>query len=512
MMAAIAASANGAKVTIIEQNPFPGKKILSTGNGRCNYTNFVQNPSCYRSDDPQFPWQVIRQFDEQKTVGFLKDLGICPKERNGYLYPNSDQAQAVADALIMECERLSVRMENNTSCLEILPLKQGFLIKTETIEHEELKKGIKEKKKNMKNSGRRIQKIRACDAVILAAGSKASNISGSDGSEMCIRDRNNTNTFTPMMQKYLETKEQYKDCILFYRLGDFYEMFFDDAITVSRELEITLTGKSCGQEERAPMCGVPYHAVDGYLTRLVAKGYKVAICDQVEDPKQAKGLVKREVTRIVTPGTILDAQAIDETKNNYIMCIVYIADRYGVSVADITTGDYFVTELPDGGKLKDEIYRFMPSEIICNEAFYMSGQMCIRDSAYTVINENTPEFSEKTTKVFTKLSELDSLGRCGVAYGCYGPETIAEVKRGAIGHIRPSGWKTVKYPDLIDGNYLYNRCHLIMWKLSGILDDERNLITGTRYMNTEGMLPFEEKIVNYVEDTGHHVMYRVTPV
>lgn len=187
------------------------------------------------------------------------------------------------------------------------------------------------------------------------------------------RKMNNTNTFTPMMQKYLETKEQYKDCILFYRLGDFYEMFFDDAITVSRELEITLTGKSCGQEERAPMCGVPYHAVDGYLTRLVAKGYKVAICDQVEDPKQAKGLVKREVTRIVTPGTILDAQAIDETKNNYIMCIVYIADRYGVSVADITTGDYFVTELPDGGKLKDEIYRFMPSEIICNEAFYMSG-------------------------------------------------------------------------------------------------------------------------------------------
>lgn len=179
--------------------------------------------------------------------------------------------------------------------------------------------------------------------------------------------------YTPMMKKYLETKEQYKDCILFYRLGDFYEMFFDDAITVSRELEITLTGKSCGQEERAPMCGVPYHAVDGYLTRLVAKGYKVAICDQVEDPKQAKGLVKREVTRIVTPGTILDAQAIDETKNNYIMCIVYITDRYGVSIADITTGDYFVTELPDSGKLKDEIYRFMPSEIICNEAFYMSG-------------------------------------------------------------------------------------------------------------------------------------------
>ena len=179
--------------------------------------------------------------------------------------------------------------------------------------------------------------------------------------------------FTPMMQKYLETKEQYPDCILFYRLGDFYEMFFEDAITVSKELELTLTGKSCGQEERAPMCGVPYHAVEGYLTKLVSKGYKVAICEQVEDPKLAKGLVKREVTRIVTPGTLLDAQALDESKNNYIMCIVYIADRYGVSIADVTTGDYFVTELPDSSKLKDEISKFAPSEIICNESFYMSG-------------------------------------------------------------------------------------------------------------------------------------------
>ena len=178
---------------------------------------------------------------------------------------------------------------------------------------------------------------------------------------------------TPMMKQYMETKSQYQDCILFYRLGDFYEMFFEDALTASRELEITLTGKNCGQEERAPMCGVPYHAVEGYLNRLVAKGYKVAICEQVEDPKQAKGIVKREVVRIVTPGTNLDTQALDETKNNYIMCIVYIADRYGVSIADISTGDYFVTELPDGSRLMDEIYKFSPSEIICNEAFYMSG-------------------------------------------------------------------------------------------------------------------------------------------
>ena len=178
---------------------------------------------------------------------------------------------------------------------------------------------------------------------------------------------------TPMMKQYMETKSQYQDCILFYRLGDFYEMFFDDALTASRELEITLTGKNCGQEERAPMCGVPYHAVEGYLNKLVSKGYKVAICEQMEDPKQAKGIVKREVVRIVTPGTNLDTQALDETKNNYIMCIVYIADRYGVSIADITTGDYFVTEMPDSARLMDEIYKFMPSEIICNEAFYMSG-------------------------------------------------------------------------------------------------------------------------------------------
>lgn len=178
---------------------------------------------------------------------------------------------------------------------------------------------------------------------------------------------------TPMMQQYMKTKEDYPDCILFYRLGDFYEMFFDDAIKVSKELELTLTGKSCGLPERAPMCGVPYHAVDGYLNRLVSKGYKVAICEQLEDPATVKGLVKRDVVRIVTPGTNLDTQSLDETKNNYIMSVVYIADRYGLSVADVTTGDYFMTEINSSEKLFDEIFKFMPSELICNEAFYMSG-------------------------------------------------------------------------------------------------------------------------------------------
>lgn len=175
-----------------------------------------------------------------------------------------------------------------------------------------------------------------------------------------------------MMQQYIETKKQHNDCILFYRLGDFYEMFFEDAITASRELEITLTGKSCGLEERAPMCGIPYHAVDGYLNKLVQKGYKVAICEQVEDPKSSKGLVKREVVRIVTPGTNLNMQALEDGKNNYLMCVVYLQNKIGVSICDVTTGDYFLTEVEDCKKLLDEINKFKPTEIICNDAFMVS--------------------------------------------------------------------------------------------------------------------------------------------
>ena len=181
------------------------------------------------------------------------------------------------------------------------------------------------------------------------------------------------NQLSPMMQKYMETKEEYPDCILFYRLGDFYEMFFEDAMTASKELELTLTGKNCGLEERAPMCGVPHHAVDTYLNRLVSKGYKVAICEQMEDPKTVKGLVKREVTRVVTPGTNLNVSALDEGKNNYIMCIVYLSDRYGIAIADVTTGDFYVTEVDTDRKLIDEISKFAPSEIVCNEAFFVSG-------------------------------------------------------------------------------------------------------------------------------------------
>ena len=147
--------------------------------------------------------------------------------------------------------------------------------------------------------------------------------------------------FSPMMQHYLDTKEQYKDCILFYRLGDFYEMFFEDAITASRELELTLTGKDCGQEERAPMCGIPFHAANVYIAKLIEKGYKVAICEQMEDPKKAKGIVKREVIRVVTPGTVLEDNLLEEKKNNYIMSVYKDGIYFGIAVCDISTGDFF---------------------------------------------------------------------------------------------------------------------------------------------------------------------------
>ena len=176
-----------------------------------------------------------------------------------------------------------------------------------------------------------------------------------------------------MMQNYLATKEEYKDCVLFYRVGDFYEMFYDDAKMVSEELELTLTGKECGLEERAPMCGIPFHAADTYITKLIALGHKVAICEQVEDPKLAKGLVKREVIRVVTPGTVISQEELDETRNNYLMCIVCTSDRYGMSIADISTGQCLVSETDTAQKLKDEIQKFMPSEIICNQSLMVSG-------------------------------------------------------------------------------------------------------------------------------------------
>ncbi|MFR8715615.1 MAG: DNA mismatch repair protein MutS, partial [Dorea sp.] len=251
---------------------------------------------------------------------------------------------------------------------------------------------------------------------------------------------------TPMMQQYMQTKKEYPDCILFYRLGDFYEMFFDDALTASKELEITLTGKNCGLKERAPMCGVPYHAVDGYLNRLVSKGYKVAICEQLEDPAAAKGIVKRDVVRIVTPGTNLDTQALDETKNNYIMCIAYASDHYGVSVADVSTGEYMVTEIENSEKLFDEIYKFMPSELICNEAFYMSGmdfELLKEKLGITVYSLDSWYFDdavcERVLKEHFHAGTIEGLGLtdydCGVIAAGALMQYLVETQKRDLSHI-----------------------------------------------------------------------------
>ncbi len=195
---------------------------------------------------------------------------------------------------------------------------------------------------------------------------------------------------TPMMEQYMQIKENYKYCLLFYRLGDFYELFYDDAVIASKELDIALTGKDCGQEERAPMCGVPYHSVDGYIAKLIEKGYKVAICEQTEDPKQAKGIVKREVIRIVTPGTVLDTNVLDESKNNYIMCIYKNTDGYGVASCDVSTGEFQVTGIDSSldNKVIDEIARFMPSEIIYRD------KAEILDKIGRIFDANLNEYSQ----------------------------------------------------------------------------------------------------------------------
>lgn len=255
---------------------------------------------------------------------------------------------------------------------------------------------------------------------------------------------------TPMMETYCKTKGEYKDCILFYRLGDFYEMFFEDAITASRELEITLTGKDCGMEERAPMCGIPYHAYENYMNRLVEKGYKVAICEQVEDPKTAKGLVKREVVQIVTPGTNMSTGSLNETKNNYLMSIYY-KERYGISFADITTGDFYTTEVDSLVRVLDEISKFSPVEILVNEAVSLEEQgsigvslSAIKDKENTMISVMEDwyydyDMNERLIKEQFHVMNLEGLGLkdyneavCSVGCLLY---YLKDTQKGAIDHI-----------------------------------------------------------------------------
>ncbi len=178
---------------------------------------------------------------------------------------------------------------------------------------------------------------------------------------------------SPLMEQYKSVKDEYHDCVLFYRLGDFYEMFFEDAVNVSAELELALTGKNCGLDKRAAMCGIPFHSYESYLSRLVGKNYRVAICEQVEDPALAKGLVKREVIRIVTPGTNMSAEALDEKSNSFLICVIFDDNAYGIAAADISTGEFYATECKTVSEAHDEIMRYSPREILCNEKTGASG-------------------------------------------------------------------------------------------------------------------------------------------
>ena len=222
---------------------------------------------------------------------------------------------------------------------------------------------------------------------------------------------------SPMMQKYLETKEQYNDCILFYRLGDFYEMFFDDAILVSRELEITLTGKDCGLEERAPMAGIPHHAAENYIARLVSKGYKVAICEQLEDPKTTKGIVKRGVIKVVTPGTVVESNMLEERKNNYIMSICKAGLYFGIAVSDISTGEFYSTEIKETNNfslLMDEISRYSPAEIVANKMMNESEAEILkiktRFPEVYITSCDESYFSEDISKTVQNFRLVDSKG------------------------------------------------------------------------------------------------------
>ncbi len=224
--------------------------------------------------------------------------------------------------------------------------------------------------------------------------------------------------FSPMMQRYLETKEEYKDCILFYRLGDFYEMFFDDAITASRELELTLTGKDCGQEERAPMCGIPHHAAEIYISKLISKGYKVAICEQLEDPKKAKGIVKRGVIRVVTPGTLVESNMLEERKNNFIMSIFKSGIYYGISVCDISTGEFYSAEIKDNYNfpmLLDEIARYTPSELLVNSMMSNCqeeiGKIKERFENIYITNFNDKFFTSELNNINLKFNIVDNNGK-----------------------------------------------------------------------------------------------------
>ena len=265
---------------------------------------------------------------------------------------------------------------------------------------------------------------------------------------------------SPMMEQYVATKEKYKDCILFYRLGDFYEMFFDDAILASKELEITLTGKDCGMEERAPMCGIPFHAADTYINQLVKKGYKVAIGEQVEDPKLAKGLVKREVIRIVTPGTNLSSESLEESKNNYLMCISYVGKNYGISVTDLSTGVFKTCQIQQAEKVVDEINKFQPSEVLYQAGVEQVEEIHAVCERLQVSHTEAPDYyfnletDEETLKRQFHINSIEGLGlkdspACVASCGAL-MQYLHETQMSSLSHINHIETYSVDYFMILD--------------------------------------------------------------
>lgn len=250
-------------------------------------------------------------------------------------------------------------------------------------------------------------------------------------------------TLSPMMQQYMQLKEQHPDALLFFRLGDFYEMFFEDALTASRELELTLTGRDCGLEERAPMCGVPHHSAQTYLSRLIEKGYKVAICEQMQDPSETKGLVERAVVRIVTPGTVIESSMLDERSNSYLLSLYVESDRAGLAFADVSTGEFYAYEIQDAMKrLPDELARIAPKEIIGNDAVVLAGgsglSLPMQVTAYSAKAYGFSVARDALLQHFA-LQSLESIGlaECKLAVCAAGAlmQYLGETQRNALQHI-----------------------------------------------------------------------------
>ncbi len=253
-------------------------------------------------------------------------------------------------------------------------------------------------------------------------------------------------TVTPMIQQYLQLKEKYSDCLLFFRLGDFYEMFFEDALTASRELEIVLTGRNGGLDERVPMCGVPYHSVDSYINRLISKGYRVAICEQLTDPALSKGLVERDVIRVVTPGTVIEEMMLDERRNNYIVALFVRERTAGLAYADVSTGSFTIAEIHGedlAAQIMDELARLQPSEIIANEALFLQASVIKQIQAHYYLRSYEDrsfhfETAQKRLKEHFQVHTLAGYADKKYAICAAGAlmTYLADTQKNALSHIR----------------------------------------------------------------------------